>query len=51
MTICTAGAGGPKFVQHGIVSFGPRWCAMKTQPRVYTRVGGYVQWILESLRP
>ncbi|KDR03823.1 Serine protease easter [Zootermopsis nevadensis] len=41
----------PRFVQYGIVSFGPRSCGIKGFPAVYTKVASYVDWILSSMRP
>ncbi|XP_069688637.1 melanization protease 1-like isoform X2 [Periplaneta americana] len=41
----------PRFVQYGIVSFGPRSCGLKQFPGVYTRVAFYMDWILSSMRP
>lgn len=41
----------PRFVQYGIVSFGPRSCGVKGFPGVYTRVASYVDWILNNMRP
>lgn len=42
--------GGPRMVQHGIVSFGKRNCAMEGSPGIYTGVAHYVHWILDNLR-
>lgn len=47
----TGVAGDPRYVQYGIVSFGPRRCGSEGMPGVYTRVGYYMQWILRNLRP
>jgi len=41
----------PRFVQYGIVSFGPRSCGVKGFPGVYTKVAFYVDWILSVMRP
>ncbi|KAJ9596107.1 hypothetical protein L9F63_012691, partial [Diploptera punctata] len=41
----------PRFVQYGIVSFGPRSCGIKGFPAVYTRVSYYTNWILSTIRP
>ncbi|GLG96317.1 Serine protease grass [Gryllus bimaculatus] len=59
---CTGDSGGPlmrealvageaKTVQFGVVSFGPRSCGTAGVPGVYTRVGHYMQWILDTMRP
>lgn len=58
---CSGDSGGPLqtisawkndvcFVQHGIVSFGPRWCGIESFPGVYTRVAYYMDWILDNIR-
>lgn len=41
----------PRFVQYGIVSFGPRSCGVRGIPGVYTKVAYYVYWILNVMRP
>ncbi|KAG8212658.1 hypothetical protein J437_LFUL019417, partial [Ladona fulva] len=38
-------------VQQGIGLFGPDICYLTTQPVVYTRVGKFMKWILDNLRP
>ncbi|XP_031788613.1 CLIP domain-containing serine protease 14D [Nasonia vitripennis] len=42
--------GEPRIVQHGIVSFGKKNCAVEGSPGVYTNVAHYVDWILDNLR-
>lgn len=42
--------GGSKFVQHGIVSYGKRNCS-NNKPVIFTNVGSYVTWILETIKP
>ncbi|XP_019880112.2 CLIP domain-containing serine protease HP8 isoform X2 [Aethina tumida] len=39
------------FIQHGIVSYGPRDCGTVGQPAIYTRVDSYMEWILDNLDP
>uniref|UniRef100_A0A1V1G586 CLIP domain-containing serine protease n=2 Tax=Reticulitermes speratus TaxID=60591 RepID=A0A1V1G586_9NEOP len=41
----------PRYVQYGIVSFGPRSCGVRGFPGVYTKVAFYVDWILSVMRP
>ncbi|XP_031329752.1 serine protease easter-like isoform X2 [Photinus pyralis] len=59
---CGGDSGGPlqridtlyddsRFVQYGIVSFGPRLCGQEGFPGVYTRTDSYMEWILDNLRP
>ncbi|KAG8236448.1 hypothetical protein J437_LFUL016744 [Ladona fulva] len=59
---CSGDSGGPlnhfgevqatlRTVQHGVVSFGPRNCASPGQPGVYTRVGHFMKWVLDNIRP
>ncbi|XP_025833752.1 CLIP domain-containing serine protease 2 [Agrilus planipennis] len=47
----TSLAGTPKYVQYGIVSFGPKYCGIGTQPGVYTRISYFLKWILDNLKP
>lgn len=50
LMIATADANGvSRFIQHGIVSFGPRQCGTKGQPGIYTKVSSYMEWILENI--
>ncbi|XP_050508539.1 CLIP domain-containing serine protease HP8-like isoform X2 [Diabrotica virgifera virgifera] len=57
---CGGDSGGPlkeigevngkmKFIQHGIVSFGPRNCGTERRPGIYTKVSSYMRWILDNL--
>ena len=57
---CHGDSGGPlqtvkmyrgraRMVQHGIVSFGRRNCAVEGTPGVYTHVAYYVDWILDHI--
>ncbi|XP_061721277.1 melanization protease 1-like isoform X2 [Cydia pomonella] len=39
-----------RFIQHGIMSYGPRLCASGF-PGVYTDVPKYMKWILDNIRP
>lgn len=59
---CGGDSGGPlqridslnddvRFVQYGVVSFGPRLCGQEGFPGVYTRTDSYIDWILDNLRP
>ncbi|XP_077300247.1 CLIP domain-containing serine protease HP8-like isoform X2 [Arctopsyche grandis] len=58
---CKGDSGGPlmmvndingvyKFVQHGIVSYGPVLCGTEGLPGVYTRIAYYMDWILNHLQ-
>ncbi|CAG9774041.1 unnamed protein product [Ceutorhynchus assimilis] len=42
--------GSPRYIQYGIVSFGPRECGTEGQPGIYTRVGSHLMWILDNLK-
>ncbi|KAF5293940.1 hypothetical protein FQA39_LY13645 [Lamprigera yunnana] len=57
---CNGDSGGPlqnivafendiRFVQYGIVSYGPKFCG-KGLPAIYTRVDHYINWILSTIR-
>ncbi|XP_071450645.1 serine protease ea-like isoform X2 [Hetaerina americana] len=59
---CSGDSGGPltfygeiqrstRTIQHGIVSYGPKNCGSPGQPGVYTRVGHFMKWILETIKP
>ncbi|KAI4467773.1 hypothetical protein MML48_2g00022017 [Holotrichia oblita] len=60
---CRGDSGGPlmadflndgvfKVIQHGIVSMGSHLvCGKENVPTVYTKVAGYVKWILNHLQP
>ncbi|XP_030765186.1 CLIP domain-containing serine protease 2-like isoform X2 [Sitophilus oryzae] len=43
--------GTPRFIQYGIVSFGPSECGTEEQPGIYTRVASYLPWILDNIKP
>ncbi|XP_049796819.1 serine proteinase stubble-like [Schistocerca nitens] len=45
------GAGDPRHVLLGVVSFGARRCGSDGFPGVYTRVGAYLNWLLDNLQP
>ena len=38
------------YILIGIVSYGPKLCGKQHHTAVYTKVRGYKNWILESLR-
>lgn len=59
---CGGDSGGPlqapgvykqnlKYIQYGIVSFGPQSCGTSGKPGVYTNIVYYVDWILNTIRP
>ncbi|CAH1116595.1 unnamed protein product [Phaedon cochleariae] len=61
MATCPGDSGGPlqtqvyvngdvRYVQRGIVSFGPAVCGKERVPSVNTRVDFYLDWILDSIR-
>ncbi|XP_058449068.1 serine protease grass-like [Malaya genurostris] len=41
----------PRFIQFGIVSIGVNSCGLKNIPSIYTRVGLYMDWIIENMKP
>ncbi|XP_053683729.1 serine protease grass-like [Sabethes cyaneus] len=43
--------GEPRFIQFGIVSIGVNSCGIKNIPSIYTRVGHYMDWIVENIKP
>lgn len=43
--------GDTRYVQEGVVSFGPKYCGYDGFPGVYARVPYYMDWILDQLRP
>lgn len=58
---CGGDSGGPlasvetvdgrsRYVQHGIVSYGPRQCGSKGHPGIYTKVDGFMEWILDTVK-
>lgn len=61
MDSCSGDSGGPlqtpeiyegnvKYIQYGIVSFGPNNCGTEGAPGVYTRITYYMDWILNTIR-
>lgn len=59
---CGGDSGGPlkyiskvnnvsKYVQYGIVSYGPKHCGADGQPGVYTNVSKYISWIIDNIKP
>ncbi|KAJ8925763.1 hypothetical protein NQ315_009611 [Exocentrus adspersus] len=43
--------GTPRYIQYGIVSYGPKHCGIEGRPGIYTRVARYIRWILDNLQP
>ncbi|XP_046751120.1 uncharacterized protein LOC124414191 [Diprion similis] len=41
--------GQPRYIQYGIVSFGPKRCGIEGFPGVYTSVPYYMDWILDTM--
>lgn len=59
---CPGDSGGPlqsasflfddiRYVQFGVVSFGPKFCGLDGFPGVYTKVSYYMKWILDTIEP
>ncbi|CAH1116597.1 unnamed protein product [Phaedon cochleariae] len=59
---CRGDSGGPmqtaayingdtRYVQQGVVSFGPAYCGLEGYPGVYTRVEFYMDWVLDIMKP
>lgn len=59
---CPGDSGGPlqsaafvfddiRYVQYGVVSFGPKYCGLDGFPGVYTKVASYMKWILDTIEP
>lgn len=59
---CGGDSGGPlqfvtqynmevRYVQYGIVSFGPNPCSTRGLPGVYTKITKYLDWILDNIKP
>ncbi|XP_055526532.1 serine protease grass-like [Wyeomyia smithii] len=42
---------GARFVQFGVVSVGVDSCGKKSVPGIYCRVGSYMDWILDNMKP
>lgn len=51
MTTVNTFYGSPRYIQYGIVSYGPRHCGTEGKPGIYTRVFKYITWILDNLQP
>ncbi|KAI4468364.1 hypothetical protein MML48_2g00007396 [Holotrichia oblita] len=43
--------GPPRYYAMGLVSFGIKHCGKKDKPAIYTRVAGFVKWILDHMSP
>ncbi|KAL3268351.1 hypothetical protein HHI36_007467 [Cryptolaemus montrouzieri] len=43
--------GVPRYVQYGVVSYGPKNCGTLGMPGIYTRVDLYIEWILDKIKP
>ncbi|XP_046746133.1 melanization protease 1-like isoform X2 [Diprion similis] len=41
--------GRPRYIQYGVVSFGPKPCGIEGFPSVYTSVPYYMDWILDTM--
>ena len=41
---------GPPYRAIGLVSFGMKRCGTKNVPAVYTRVGPYLNWIMDNIQ-
>ncbi|KAL1501656.1 hypothetical protein ABEB36_006949 [Hypothenemus hampei] len=39
----------PRYIQYGIVSFGPKKCGSDGQPGIYTKTKSYLKWILDNI--
>lgn len=61
MDSCSGDSGGPlqapgmynsnlKYIQYGLVSFGPHNCGTEGAPGVYTKIVYYMDWILNTIR-
>ncbi|KAJ3647659.1 hypothetical protein Zmor_019524 [Zophobas morio] len=59
---CSGDSGGPlqyiaatggsqRYVQDGIVSYGPKQCGLEDWPGIYTNVKEYMSWILDNIGP
>lgn len=43
--------GPPRYYELGLVSFGVKKCGQKGKPAIYTRVAGFINWILDNISP
>lgn len=59
---CFGDSGGPlqvaayvngetRYVQQGVVSYGPEFCGLDGFPGVYTKVAYFMDWVLDNLKP